>query len=168
MSQKQALRFRRSLPPNSSERACINEFIQCARGYENPMSKTEWCDRMAELGVLVSKFFLEQRIIRPARQSYDFLGVRRYRGLYLMITRQDIEKSAEFYHSQGESMNARGDQLIARLGANPNNNSRIELPLLGFNTSCPETVEPTSIPLLEFCGDPDTTLDLNQNTPSIP
>ena len=115
MSQISAEHFHDSLPEGSIERVCIMEFINNARGYENPMSKSEWCNRIRELGHDVSIGFLMRRIINPAREIYDFIGVRRYRGLYLMITREDIEKSAEFYHAQGDSMNLRGDQLIARI-----------------------------------------------------
>jgi hypothetical protein len=128
MSQVYAESFRNSLPADSRERECMNLFIEQARGHDNPMSKSMWVQRMAEHGVYISVGFLERRIIRPARMAYDFFGVRRFRGLYLMITQDDIEQSAEFYHEQGDFMNARGDQLARRIDAVPEIPNRIEIP----------------------------------------
>ena len=128
MSQLEAEAFRDSLPQRSAERECMDLFIEQARGHDNPMSKSMWVQRMAERGVRISVGFLERRIIRPARMSYDFFGVRRFRGLYLMITQEDIEQSAEFYHEQGDFMNARGDQLARRIDAVPEIPNRIEIP----------------------------------------
>jgi hypothetical protein len=168
MSQAQALNYRDSFPQDSLEWACIDEFIHNARGYENPISKTEWCTRMARLGYRVSTNFLEQRVIRPARHAYDFIGVKRYRGLYLMISREDIEKSAEFYHSQANSMNARGDQLVARLGTDRQNSLGMTTPLFGCNASRTESLDPTSSPLQEFFGGHSTIFNpTSQNPPSI-
>ena len=128
MSQLEAEAFRDSLPQRSAERECMDLFIEQARGHDNPMSKSMWVQRMAEHGVYISVGFLEKRVIRPARNFYDFFGVRRFRGLYLMITQEDIEQSAEFYHEQGDFMNARGDQLARRIDAVPEIPNRIEIP----------------------------------------
>jgi len=166
MSQAQALNFRDSFAQDSLEWACIDEFINTARGYENPISKSEWCTRMAEKGYLISSNFLEQRVIRPARIAYDFIGVKRYRGLYLMITREDVEKSAEFYHAQGDSMNARGDQLVARLGTDRQNSLGMTLPIFGCDTSRAESFDPTSIPLQEFFGGHSAIFNPDQNPDS--
>jgi hypothetical protein len=128
MSQLHAESFRDSFPADSRERECMNLFIQQARGHDNPMSKSMWVQRMADRRVYISVGFLERRIIRPARMSYDFFGVRRFLGLYLMITPEDIEQSAEFYHEQGDFMNARGDQLARRIDAVPEIPNRIAIP----------------------------------------
>jgi len=81
------------------------------------MSKSVWAERMEEMGCPVSIGFLERRIIRPARRIYDFFGVSRFRGLFVMIDNDDIEHSAQFYHEQGDSMYCRGDILSSRLNA---------------------------------------------------
>jgi len=117
MSLQYATEFRDSFPQCSKEYRSMDCFLRYARGHNNPMSKSVWAERMEEMGCPVSIGFLERRIIRPARRIYDFFGVSRFRGLFVMIDNDDIEHSAQFYHEQGDSMYCRGDILSSRLNA---------------------------------------------------
>ena len=117
MSLQYATEFRDSFPQCSKEYRAMDCFLRYARGHNNPMSKSVWAERMEEMGCPVSIGFLERRIIRPARRIYDFFGVSRFRGLFVMIDNDDIEHSAQFYHEQGDSMYCRGDILSSRLNA---------------------------------------------------
>lgn len=117
MSLQYATEFRDSFPQGSKEYRSMDYFLRYARGHNNPMSKSVWAERMEEIGCPVSIGFLERRIIRPARRIYDFFGVKRFQGLFLMIDDDDIEHSAQFYHEQGDSMYCRRDILSSRLNA---------------------------------------------------
>lgn len=117
MSLHRAIAFRDSFPQGSKEYRSMDCFLRYACGHNNPMSKSVWAERMEEIGCPVSIGFLEKRIIRPARRIYDFFGVKRFQGLYLMIDDEDIEHSAHFYREQGDSMYSRRDILSSRLTA---------------------------------------------------
>jgi hypothetical protein len=117
MSLFPAIAFRDSFPQSSREYRSMDCFLRHARGRNNPMSKSVWAERMEEMGCPVDVRFLERRIIRPARQIYDFFGVKRFKGLYLMIDDDDIEHSAHFYREQGDSMYCRRDILSSRVNA---------------------------------------------------
>lgn len=111
MSVPHAEAFRDTFPEDSHEWASMDFFIDNAVGHENAITKGAWQAHMAASGIFVSIGFLQNRLIRPARQLFDFFGVKRYRGLYLISNDEDLEITRLYYQQQERAMHTRANNL---------------------------------------------------------